>query len=117
MKRLILAFFLAFSTAFLAGCPSMGILVQQDDAKPLTFDQRLKVAQKQATGVLAACTALVDAGRMDADEARQCMAFVDEAKAAIDATRGMTGGDQMAQLMAIQQALLRVEAFLQSRQA
>ena len=113
MKRLILAFFLAFSVVG-SGC---AVLQGMESTAPLTFDQRLKVAQKQATGVLAACTALVNTGRMDADEARQCMAFVDEAKAAIDATRGMTGGDQMAQLMAIQQALLRVEAFLQSRQA
>ena len=109
MKRLILALAIAFS-AVGAGCVTMGT----EQSAP-SFDDRVKFAQKQAVGIMKACRALVDAGRMSADEAQQCSDFVDEVKAAIDATRAMSAGDQTAQLMAITQALLRVESFLEAR--
>ena len=109
MKRLILALCIALSGVS-AGCVSMAT----EQSAP-SFDDRVKFAQKQAIGVMKACTALVDAGRMSADEAQQCLDFVKEVKAAIDATRAMTGADQQQQMMAITQALLQVESFLQSR--
>ena len=111
MKRLILAFFLAFSVVG-TGCVTMGT----EQAAP-SFDDRVKYAQKQAIGILKACRTLSEAGRMSADELEQCMGFVAEVKAAIDATRAMSCNDQAAQMMAITQALLRVESFLQSRLA
>jgi hypothetical protein len=109
MKRLILALCIAFS-AIGAGCVTAGT-----EMSAPSFDDRVKFAQKQAIGILKACTALLDAGRMSADEGQQCFDFVKEVKAAIDAARLMSAGDQQAQLMAITQALLHVESFLQSR--
>lgn len=110
MKRLILALFLSFATVG-AGC----ITIPTEQV--VTFDDRVKFAQKQATGILKACRTLSEAGRMSADELEQCIAFVSEVKVAIDATRAMTGNDQAAQMMAITQALLQVESFLQARLA
>ena len=111
MKCLILALAIAFS-AVGAGCVTMAT----EQSAP-SFDDRVKFAQKQAIGVLKACTTLSQAGRMSADELEQCMGFVAEVKAAIDATRAMTGNDQARQMMAITEALLRVESFLQARLA